>query len=78
MIIFKMKYLMDEGLELLTQSQVPHQVEGVGEPQVAGMVRFSGDVSAKLRQLGFRVGKEVFQGERVVFYKGKFFGFISG
>jgi hypothetical protein len=73
-----MQYVQDEGLELLTESRIPYKLEAVGEPHVVGLVRFSGDVTDKLRGLGFRVGKEVFEGEKVVFYKGKFFGFISG
>jgi len=69
---------MEEGLSVLTEKKIPYIVERHGDQGLVGMVKLPKDVIGLLRECGFRVGREIFKGENVVFFKGRFFGVTAG
>jgi len=73
----KMKHIV-EGLDVLDGRKIPYNMMCCNEGKDVCLVKISGIVIEQLRDLGFRVGKEVIDGEKVVFYKGKFFGLTAG
>ena len=73
----KMDYLK-EGLEKLESMNIPFSVGSHEQRGDRCYVQVPKDSSDKLRGLGFRVGGELFDGEQVVFYKGRFFGLTAG
>ncbi len=70
--------VMTEGLKVLNDKQIPFTVECYGNDRTVGMIRVSKKVTELLRNSGFRVGHEIFDGESVVYYKGRFFGVTAG
>ena len=67
-----------EGLDVLDGVNIPYHVVRYNEGKSVVLVKMSDRIIEQLRNLGFRVGREVFDGEKVVFYKGKFFGLTAG
>jgi len=74
----KMLPVMSEGMKVLNDKQIPFTVERYGNDRAVGMIRLPKRVTDSLRDCGFRVGHEIFEGESVVFYKGRFFGVTAG
>jgi len=69
---------LNEGMNLLSKREIPYTVERFAEEQYAGIIRLPKEMSQRLRECGFRVGSEIFEGENVVYYKGRFFGVTAG
>ena len=66
-----------EGLKILSHHKIPFVLEKA-DPTANGLVKVPDKMVDNLRELGFRVGKEITPEGKVVFYKGKLFGMIMG
>jgi len=66
-----------EGLDKLSSVNIPFVVGCPGNNSEC-IINLNENDKDELRILGFRVGKQIDNGERVVFYKGRFFGITTG
>ena len=67
-----------KGLDVLEQRNIQYDIIGNSESPDDEMVKLHGILSDELREIGFRVGAELFNGLQVVFYRGRFFGLTAG
>ncbi len=74
----KMRSNMNDGLNILSEKKIPYIVERYDDDGIDEMIKLPKDVTGRLRECGFRVGRETFEGENVVFFKGRFFGVTAG
>ncbi len=72
-----MTQAMTEGLDILTNNRIPYILERSGDGRATKLIKMPKNSTYLLRRYGFRVGKAIFSGENIVFYKGRFFGIIS-
>ena len=73
----RMDYIK-EGLDKLAALKIPFLIACPPPPATERCIRVRSGHQEELRNLGFRVGKKLNNGDKVVFYKGSFFGLTTG
>jgi hypothetical protein len=66
-----------EGLDKLVSINIPFNV-ACSSNNSECIVNLNENDKDELRTQGFRVGKQMVNGKRVVYYKGRFFGITTG
>ncbi len=66
----------NEALQVLDINNIPYGIVG-GETQ-SEIINIPSKEISRLRRLGFRVGKVLFEDARIVFYKGRCVGITAG